>query len=890
MRRAWWPLIIFALVLPLVFAQVDLKNASIQTNYTGGESLRGKLTLQFTQEPSTSQVTSSFNTTIGLLDWLTKNSFQEGKEYTCTVTGCGSSYIKQQSITTLSLHTGEKKTVGFSIQGNNAVINTVSLKIKSSAPVSCTRQLLIDVLNKNESFFGNTASTLVSCGAKYQGCFDSSLQAYDPVLITSTGATKTYCENVTLPASPAFNVGARVTNSTLGYTPLVMTLYNAQGDTLGTCTLPRHMQQVEDLSCFIQASIQSPSSAIACISAQSGSSITTNYQLDSEQSGSVCGGTDLYSLHQRDYAIFAKALQFAPLDLVLNETTFLKSTGMGLASYLDSIVLEKYQRNCSLGCAVPLQILADQDQDLTFSFPQMQYDADGNTLLSNQLYVLDQQPSSLNSGNIILDLAKANFVLPLNPVDKKLQITIGTNQLFSTPLSLNITPGFLFDVVPKVVFIGLDTSFSIITSENISSAVWNFGDGTTTTSQEKYITHMYKERKEYTLIVEVTKKDGVKATRSFILSAGDPKTSTESLLAVKEKNLQQVSTVIQTYPSWVRKELEKKIDVLILNASLQTLKQKMASVKNDEDYTLIITQLSDLSLPEQLGTSISGTLPLALGYTNLDPAYIATYSGKDTLTISEKENLRLEIIDWISKHYTVDISFAHIGSRIQGQEAPLFTTFKVIITPQGEAQNAFFILDYPKDQIIFMQGYNEKSITASSTGTLIPVQSATTLEFLLPGKVDVSELGAYISPQVKDLQSANVIEAVQKNQRNRFALYAYIFLVFFTFIVYIALQEWYKRSYETYLFRNRDDLYNIVNFIGNARTSGLSDSDIRRKLASMNWRGEQINYAFKKIDGKRTGMLEIPLFKAFERKKLQRELVKRQQRNGDVRFIKRPYL
>ena len=101
------------------------------------------------------------------------------------------------------------------------------------------------------------------------------------------------------------------------------------------------------------------------------------------------------------------------------------------------------------------------------------------------------------------------------------------------------------------------------------------------------------------------------------------------------------------------------------------------------------------------------------------------------------------------------------------------------------------------------------------------------------------------------------------------------------------MQEWYKKKYESHLFKDKNDLYNIINFIYNSRMSGLSDKQIKVKLEDSGWAGEQVSFAFKKIDGKRTGMFEIPIFKIFEKRKIQQEIEKRQGLPPGARFIKR---
>ena len=90
------------------------------------------------------------------------------------------------------------------------------------------------------------------------------------------------------------------------------------------------------------------------------------------------------------------------------------------------------------------------------------------------------------------------------------------------------------------------------------------------------------------------------------------------------------------------------------------------------------------------------------------------------------------------------------------------------------------------------------------------------------------------------------------------------------------------------MFKNYNDLYNLINFIYNSRRGGLKDGDIREKLKGKKWKGEQVSYAFKKMDGKRTGMWEIPIFKFIENREVKRQIEKRQGKKIDTRFIKRP--
>ena len=162
----------------------------------------------------------------------------------------------------------------------------------------------------------------------------------------------------------------------------------------------------------------------------------------------------------------------------------------------------------------------------------------------------------------------------------------------------------------------------------------------------------------------------------------------------------------------------------------------------------------------------------------------------------------------------------------------------------------------------------------------------------------MSELGAFISPSFDKLVvvSGDERPITPGKTKEKFIFNWGKFMLWFgisvvvLFVIYIALQEWYKRYYEKYLFKNPDDLFNILTFIYNARMGGLKDDEIRRKLSASGWKGEQLSFAFNKISGRRTGMFEIPIFKSMEQKRLQQELERRRGSPIDTRFIKRPSL
>ena len=79
-------------------------------------------------------------------------------------------------------------------------------------------------------------------------------------------------------------------------------------------------------------------------------------------------------------------------------------------------------------------------------------------------------------------------------------------------------------------------------------------------------------------------------------------------------------------------------------------------------------------------------------------------------------------------------------------------------------------------------------------------------------------------------------------------------------------------------------MFNLVMFIANARARGIGEAEIVKQLKEKSWSREQIVYALKKQEGKRTGMFEIipieRLFAFFRNRRAEKDFA-----TGSVRQI-----
>ncbi len=880
-------LVILILFLSLGQAAFNVKSNNIQRQYVGGDIIKGTINMSFSNEPAQSLLISNFLGNITLIELLKKNSFAEGNDYNCTIKNCVTGFLTKSPspLTSLSLNDAESKIVGFKIpSGTNVQISSIKLSLTSDIADSCPKQFEIDVLNESKYFVQNYNYKNISCGFSYKGCFDNSLA--EDLYQEAELSNSEYCEKINLPVAPAYKVGARITNSTQGSAPNRMRLYSDDWATIpgAECFLPAQTQQTQDVSCIINYTGAKRKDYFLCISKTGAAS--TNYKIKTEQSGQFCG-VDSSSSYEftRDYDLFVELMRFDIVNISINETTFFKMNQEGLANYIDTYLVDNYNRDCSSGCFVPLNIYADSSQTFTFSNVELKYMA-GPVFSTSSLYELERAEPLLNSKYLNIDLSKADFVIPLGSKERTLRLLLGEESLISS-LSINISPSFDFDLNPKIALIGIGTIFSVITGNNVTSVSWKFGDGNTQETQGKTITHRYLEEKNYTLEVEVTRNDGIKAKKSFDIFVGNAREAVNTLISRYDTRLRNISSQINAYPNWIKREIEKETNVSSLNSTFQVLKIQ-ASGASSENYSSILNSLLALRIPFSISATEQGVLPLSVSSWYIDAGYMEAISGISGLTESKKENLKYEIINWSEENYRADVTYKVISRVDDSGTENLFTQFKIIITEKNAGKEGYLVIDYPKDAITFMRDYGQKeAISGSKNGAAIPVSGSKEVEFIIPEKIQVEELGAYISPKLSvfALESSGFVE---KNERPQKAFWYYILVAIGIFVLYIILQEWYKKYYESYLFKNKDDLYNIINFIYNTRISRIGDGEIRRKLSNIGWKGEQITYSFKKIDGKRTGMLEIPIFRFFEQRKIRKEIAKRHGgRMEDTKFIKR---
>jgi len=894
-----------------VFAGFDYVENNIVQNYSAGESIEGTFNMSFDSQNANSPLTCNFDGEISLIDFLNANGLSDGSGYQCSPQGCLEDYSSVSQINNIEIGSADS-VVGFKVQGNSVwPVEHAKLTITTAISASCSPQLWIDVLNKGEAVLTNNQPTESTCSATYGNCFDSEASASEATITDSAS----YCEKMTLPAGPSYYLISHIKNETQNTgAELTMTLYDFEtNNNYGSCTLPKNSEDgvYEELGCVVDYSSAVQGEYFVCLKADSES----GYTIRTETSSPTCGTSSFGELN-RDFEIFAKQMEFAEIQTIeIENQMFEDAFGQSLGTYISNYISEKYGGFCMPECIIPIEFHG-QDATFFFSDVEIKYSDGGAVLFGDKIYSLETSSATLTSDLLSLDLSHANFEIPIGSEDEdKFELYIGGELIFEE--SLNIAESFAFDVSPKFVSFGQSTNFVVETSENITKSTWDFGDGSSSeTVDGKTLQHTYLEQGILKLEIVIERNDGVTAKKSFSIVVGDAKEVANLTIQKYNRRIGSLGPAIESYPDWINLEIKKNFDVDSLASSLETIEKNYEESFSDEDYQTVMRSLIGLDIPKNITTTkrSENVFPLAIGYENMNPNYIEDLSDK---TAENSAELREAIGGWMNTFYDSTISFEQISAVYDDDSDVLMSKFEINTAPvlepkdsSGKDYNPFLILGYGiEDNGKFKKDYNQKSL---GSGTYIALKNEKVnevFEFVVFTEYDVENFGAYISPNINRLGVIEFVEGCdydgicEKDEgenkkscpddcKTRWSWFTiWITIVLFSgLIIYIVLQEWYKKHYEKTLFKDKNDLYNIITFVYNSRKSGLSNSEIRSKLRGSGWTGEKINYIMKKIDGRKTGLYEIPLFKFFETKKVKKEIQKRAGAPVDARFIKQPGL
>ena len=873
-------------------ASVTVVNNTIITNYSSGGIIGGRIFLNVVDKLSSSSVTSNFLGNITLLNLLQlQNNLIRGTHYNCSTPNCEGDYLSQDLTTGFIVSPNIKKFAGFVINGNGVSVTSAKFSVQSNAAASCLPQINIDVLADNLDILTNSRSNGQSCENTYTGCYDSSNT--NEALIVSN---KEYCEKMTLPASSAFIVGGKIRNGTILST-LKIKLYDTTNlASPKICELPRHTQEFQELKCTINYTTSESREYYVCLT----SNINGGYKIGWETQSPTCGTAEGFGSFNSDFNLFAEATQYsASPNFTINGT---------LGSLIDGYILSKYNRQCSpKSCVIPISFLG-YAQDIQLNNAQIDYTTVGVPTSVNEMRELTYTDALVSGTNLSIDISKANFIIPLNSNESEFKLFINNTLIFQKNIS--IKQEFFFDVEPKSVIFGQNTEFLIFTDRTINSSKWTFGDGSAIQNVVgNKASHVYIQRNTPSFSLSITAKDneGAESTKQINVTVGSPNFFANQTIIDYKKRIENLTAEINLQPVWMLEKLQRIVNIENMTSRILAIENNYNSALTETDFQNIMIRLIELNVPKSFAVLSSGqNLPLSVGHRSINPTYIETI---DNQNVENNQALTDSIVKWMDYYYSTEISFKKFALFRDSRTDIIATFFSINTRPNQVNEKTYLIFGHNIEELgKYKMNYNLKSISGNRINYLeLNQNSNESFEFLLVGDFSAETLGAYLSPKISSLtiEEAPILNCNLNNicetgedeeicpedcsrKWLKFSIISWIILGLAFVIVYIIIQEWYKKNYQKKLFSEENELYNLINFIYSARRSKVDDLNIKSKLLNQGWTSEKINFAFNKISGKRTGLFEIPLFTHKQHKQTIEKLSTKQGSLIDARFIKRP--
>ncbi len=862
MRRGVILLAIILILSGFAIAQTQIGNPSnlIEKKYSSGGFLKGWINISLNEVEADSVLQTSLEDSIGILELIKINEETNNVAYACSPLDCNSDFSSigsGESSKTFSLADRESELIGLRFSGGSGfgAVEDFSMRINSNAPESNFRQLLIDVFDDGTTDW----QAYKSSGNFYEedfGCYDVSQE--QPYLTTTQ-----FCEKINIPIAPEVEIGAYIIDSSNPSATFKLTLINEQGGSEASCDATVFQQG--RVSCIPQNfKVNEAGDYYVCINAKT-STDSFKYKINSKINGTVCGYA-ASTANPRDFEIFAKPGKFMAVGIFeLNNSEISKSGGnIQMESEIENYTADKYDGDCTEECIIPIRIISgkNQQQDLTLDNINIKYNLQGIDYLYSgdfNMFEITETPATITSGFIQLYLDYANFSVPIKFGEHTISVNLDGTQIFSDKIEIEKKPEVV-SITPTIAIAAFPTEFTadIETFDSLVPIInyqWNFGDNQTSTTATNIATHTYNAIGSYTLSLTITDAQGQTSTKSFEVKVATPKEAVNTLLKRNFENLNNIKTTIDALTPFERDSLNSVLDFDNLEIQLSSVQQKNATAVSDGDYVSAMSELVALKIPESIETTKS--VESVLFYPpreSVNLNILQKIGGGDY--IGNEEKYTDAIVAWELINTKTMLSSKEFTASYENNNEEVLNTFELDINDGASLEGTYLIM--PKfEGLFFAQDYSQKE---EGSNIYMQINGGEKIIFATTENIEFAELPAFISPPLSKLsiQKGFIIDT-EKISKQTLIILVILLVTFIGFIIYLVMQQWYKKKYENYLFKSKNDLYNLVSYIQNMKKQGVDDGKVSAGLKKSGWNSEQVTYIIKKYYGKRTGMFEIPL-------------------------------
>jgi PKD repeat protein len=824
---------------------------SIGSTYGPGDLITGAINISLNNEPTNSVLKDSYGEEINLFD-LIKKASNAGFFYVCNPALCISDYVASNEATSKTINLDENQTVliGFNISRKNTLSDVTGfyLNLTSNNPETTKLPLIIDVLNDGQKEW-TAYNPSNNFGNENFGCFQIATG-------TANVIQSQYCERIRLSKTPQVEIGAYVTHiGGSGTVPFTMSIKRVDSGQSRSCEADA--TDTGRVSCSAQNfPINQNGDYFVCI--QTKNSVDANsYQINYEQNN-PCGFTGTYeSRYTYDFEIFARPKLYASgINFTFNNAELSKagSPVTNIEQYIKSYIASAYNNNCSNDCIIPVSIYSGVAQQVTISGVSLTYLA-GIATTTNKVYNIQETPAKINSNFQTLYIGEAGFHAPTDYGNSTFSISLGTNELVSHNINVKEVP-VIKSISPTTTGAEYPTKFTIQLNEssNITEYNWDFGDGGLQTTAINSVTYTYKTTGTYSMKVTLIDNKGMNSSKEFTITVEPVSEIIPTLMQNAETNIAHTEAMIQSFSASEQKAINSSLGIDKIEADMAELRQEISSANSDAQFEVILGKLMAMKIPQTVAkTAYSDGLSFYTIGNNIDLSEVKDIGGGD-YDATKEEDYKKSVIAWDEANTATTMIYTEISADYGTYQEPFLKIFDVTVTNNGG--NAYLIIRN-MNGILFDQDYSQQK---KGDYYYIALDTAEKhVVFSTTDSVDFSNVPMFISPPISQLSLAEWTPFTNEGALKKWILFSIIALIIIivAVVAWILLRIWYKKKYETYLFKNRNNLYNLINFIQAEKNKGTKEKEISEKLKKAGWNGEQIRYALRKHAGKRTGMPEL---------------------------------
>jgi len=844
------------LLIGLVSASFEIGNLShsIEKNYGPKDYIKGWLNISLDEEPSNSIIETNFQDSISLKDLLELNS---GFVKTCSTKDCSSDYISNnpQSSEEFELSKGEEVVYGIKFTGQITSIKSINFSIQSDAEKDCNNQLKVDILNDGVIDTGNIKTSEEICSSlRGDGCFDETGSTELGII----GVTP-YCQKITLSESPGFILGAWVKKGA-EHKDITMYLYDGYGIVDGgNCTLPEADPNGGEVSCSINYLVTKSKEYYVCINSDDGG----DYKIKASSSPEEKCGFQGYPKKTENaaYYIFATGKKFDSIGKI--EINNSLQNGKEFSIIAENYIKNRYGKlDCSDACIIPIKFISDKEQKVKIENLRAVYDktnVQGSE--TTEFYELEESPAKISAGFQKISLDKANFSAPSSYGNATFILRLGGNEAFSEKISVQKIP-IVKNLRPIETAAAVPTIFriSVESENNITKYFWDFGDSKNQSSTTNRITHVYNSTGKYS--VKITAKDskGKEGYGIFEVDVKSPESVINTTLKEKLGNLENVTKQIEELPLFYKDSIKAVLDLDNVDSELSNLQRDYKGASSESDYITIFTKLLKIEVPEEIVESKSAdSIDFYSDENEIDLEVLKEAGGGDYDSSDESKYIDA-ILFWNQENLESKMTFKEFSARYGNSREPIVRVFEIQFNNKDDWEERAYLFIKKMENLSFKENYLEDEGQEYYIIELERVKD--TIMFYTTEDVDFGSLPAFVSPSLTDLdisKTNGIFNGVSNRNKIWIILISIIISVLIlAYITYIIMQQWYKTKYENYLFKNKNNLYNLINYIDASKKKGMANSEIEKNLKKSGWKSEQIAYVMKKYSGKQAGMVELP--------------------------------